>query len=165
MESKEAAQLASIFHFPAGITITSIHPSATELVVHIACQNTSMSCPACDQPSSRIHGHYQRTNGCRSALRRPERASDPHRAQICVYNTNLLTEDFYRAAQRAGLFLCPDDQQAHRTCPNAGSSGRWTSGHTLGRPIRYCHQPVYVVTPSDATSCSGNTSCSGTRSG
>src|SRR5712692_1400150 len=61
MEPKEAALLSSILHLPAGIMITSIHPSATELVVRIACQNTSMPCPECQQPSTRIHGNYQRT--------------------------------------------------------------------------------------------------------
>ncbi len=61
MEPKEAALLSSILHLPAGIMITSIHPSAAELVVRIACQNTSMPCPECQQPSTRIHGNYQRT--------------------------------------------------------------------------------------------------------
>jgi transposase len=61
MEPKEAAQLASILHLPAGITITSIHPSATELVVRVACHLPSMLCPECHQPSTRIHGNYQRT--------------------------------------------------------------------------------------------------------
>lgn len=61
MEPREAARLASIFHFPAGITITSVHPSAIELVVGIACESASMPCPECDQLSTRIHGSYQRT--------------------------------------------------------------------------------------------------------
>lgn len=61
MEPKEAALLSSILHLPAGVTITSVHPSATDLVVRIACQNTSMPCPECHQLSARIHGHYQRT--------------------------------------------------------------------------------------------------------
>src|SRR5437588_6016897 len=61
MEPKEAVLLSSILHLPAGITITSVHPSATELVVGIACESASMPCPECDQPSTRIHGSYQRT--------------------------------------------------------------------------------------------------------
>src|SRR2546421_13106885 len=61
MEPREAALLSSILHLPAGITITSVHPSATELVVRVACDTASMPCPACHQPSARIHGHYQRT--------------------------------------------------------------------------------------------------------
>jgi transposase len=61
MEPREAARLASIFHFPAGITITSVHPSATELVIGIACESARMPCPECHQPSTRIHGSYQRT--------------------------------------------------------------------------------------------------------
>jgi transposase len=61
MEPKEAALLSSLFHFPAGITITSVHPSANELVFRIACQTLSMPCPECHQLSARIHGRYQRT--------------------------------------------------------------------------------------------------------
>ncbi len=61
MEPREAATLASILHLPAGITITSVHPSATELVIRVACHAGSMPCPACDQLSSRIHGNYERT--------------------------------------------------------------------------------------------------------
>jgi transposase len=59
MGSKEI--LSSVFHFPAGITIDSINPSANELVIGIACEAPSMPCPECHQPSFRIHGHYQRT--------------------------------------------------------------------------------------------------------
>jgi transposase len=61
MEPKEAALLSSIFHLPAGIMITSIHPGATELVVRIVCHLPSMPCPECHQPSTRIHGNYERT--------------------------------------------------------------------------------------------------------
>jgi transposase len=61
MEPREAAMLSSILHLPARITITSVHPSATELVVCVACSTSSMPCPECHQLSARIHGHYQRT--------------------------------------------------------------------------------------------------------
>src|SRR6266566_592263 len=61
MDPREMALLASVFHLPAGITIASVHPSATELVVCVGCQAPSMECPECHQPSARIHGHYQRT--------------------------------------------------------------------------------------------------------
>src|SRR2546423_15422908 len=63
MEPKEAVLLSSILHLPAGITITSVHPSATELVVRIVCCSSSMPCPECHQPSTRIHSNYQRTVG------------------------------------------------------------------------------------------------------
>jgi transposase len=53
--------LSSVFHFPAGITIDSIDPSVNELVIGLACNAPSMPCPECQQPSFRIHGHYQRT--------------------------------------------------------------------------------------------------------
>src|SRR5215469_9361389 len=53
--------LSSVFHFPAGIMIDSIAPSANELVLGIACEAPSMPCPECQQPSFRMHGHYQRT--------------------------------------------------------------------------------------------------------
>src|SRR5258708_22546761 len=61
MEPREAALLSSILHLPAGITIIAVHPSATELVIRVACHAPSMPCPECHQPSTRIHGNYQRT--------------------------------------------------------------------------------------------------------
>ena len=61
MEPREAALLSSILHLPAGITITSVHPSVTELVVCVACHAPSMPCTECHQLSARVHGNYQRT--------------------------------------------------------------------------------------------------------
>ncbi len=61
MEPREAALLSSVLHLPAGITVASVHPSATELVIRVACHVSSMPCPECHQPSTRIHGNYQRT--------------------------------------------------------------------------------------------------------
>jgi transposase len=52
--------LSSVFHFPAGITIDSIDPSAYELVIRIVCDFPTMPCPGCHQPSARIHSRYQR---------------------------------------------------------------------------------------------------------
>ncbi len=61
MDPREIALLSSVLHLPAGITIASVHPSATELIVCVGCQAPSMECPECHQTSARIHGHYQRT--------------------------------------------------------------------------------------------------------
>ena len=61
MEPREAALLSSVLHLPAGLTITCVHPSVTELVVGLACHTPSMPCPECHQLSTRIHGNYQRT--------------------------------------------------------------------------------------------------------
>ena len=61
MEPREAVLLSSILHLPAGLTITSVHPSATDLVIGVACHAPSMPCPECHQLSARIHGSYQRT--------------------------------------------------------------------------------------------------------
>jgi len=61
MDPREMALFSRVFHLPAGIAVTSVHPSASELVIGMACLTPSMSCPACHQPSARIHGHYQRT--------------------------------------------------------------------------------------------------------
>src|SRR5215831_5825046 len=61
MESVEMGLLASVLHLPAGMVIDSARPSATELVISLACRQPSMACPACQQSSSRIHGRYQRT--------------------------------------------------------------------------------------------------------
>lgn len=61
MDTKEIAFLSSVLHLPTGITITSAHPSATELIIRVGCHLPTMPCPACAQPSARIQGHYQRT--------------------------------------------------------------------------------------------------------
>ncbi len=61
MTQKEMDMLSSLFHLPAGITMASIHPSASELVMRVACASASMVCPQCHQPSARLHGNYQRT--------------------------------------------------------------------------------------------------------
>lgn len=61
MDPREMALFSSLFHLPAGITIASVHPSATELVIGVTCHTPSMECPECHQPSARIHGNYQRT--------------------------------------------------------------------------------------------------------
>ena len=58
MGSRE--MLSSVFHFPAGITIDSIEPSANELVMRIACDFPRMPCPECHQPSARIHSRNPR---------------------------------------------------------------------------------------------------------
>ncbi len=61
MDLRELTLFSSVFHLPAGIAITSVHPSATELVLCAACQLASMPCPECHQLSVRIHGYYRRT--------------------------------------------------------------------------------------------------------
>lgn len=61
MDPRELALFSRVFHLPAGIAVTSVHPSAGELVIGVACLAPSMPCPACQQPSARIHSHYQRT--------------------------------------------------------------------------------------------------------
>jgi transposase len=61
MDPREIALLTSLFHLPTAISVTSVHPSASELVIGVVCQATSMPCPECHQLSARIHGHYQRT--------------------------------------------------------------------------------------------------------
>src|SRR6266566_3695007 len=61
MDPSEIALFSRVFHLPAEITITSVDPSPTELVIGVACQAPRMECPECHQPSARIHGSYQRT--------------------------------------------------------------------------------------------------------
>src|SRR5947209_19066151 len=60
MDPREIALFSRVFHLPAEITITSVDPSPTELVMGVACQAPRMDCPECHQPSARIHGRYQR---------------------------------------------------------------------------------------------------------
>src|SRR5437764_6959708 len=61
MDPREIALFSRVFHLPAEITIASVDPSPTELVMGVACQAPRMECPECHQPSARIHGSYQRT--------------------------------------------------------------------------------------------------------
>jgi transposase len=61
MDPRELALFSRVFHLPAEITITSVDPSPTELVMGVACQAPRMECPECHQPSARMHGSYQRT--------------------------------------------------------------------------------------------------------
>jgi len=61
MDPREIALFSRVFHLPAEITMTSVDPSPTELVMGVACQAPCMECPECHQPSARIHGSYQRT--------------------------------------------------------------------------------------------------------
>src|SRR2546421_12365903 len=46
---------------PDGIVIASVHPTASRLVVQVACCHSSATCPLCQQPSERVHGTYVRT--------------------------------------------------------------------------------------------------------
>jgi transposase len=61
MDPREMALSTTLFHLPAAIAVTSVHPRASELVIGVACHTSSMLCPQCHEPSARIHGHYQRT--------------------------------------------------------------------------------------------------------
>jgi transposase len=61
MDPREIALFSHVFHLPAEITITSVDPSPTELVMGVACQAPRMECPECHQLSARMHGSYQRT--------------------------------------------------------------------------------------------------------
>ena len=49
MDPREMALFSRVFHLPAGIAVTSVHPSASELVIGVACLAPSMPCPACHQ--------------------------------------------------------------------------------------------------------------------
>jgi transposase len=57
MESVDTAFLP----LPEGIVLQSVHPSATAVLVQIACRYPSAACPRCEQSSERVHGHYTRT--------------------------------------------------------------------------------------------------------
>lgn len=56
MEPTESALLP----LPEDITLQAVHPTLTSVVVRIACQRPSAACPQCQQPSTRVHGHYTR---------------------------------------------------------------------------------------------------------
>jgi hypothetical protein len=48
-----ADALSPFFPLPEGLFISSVHTTTTELVVHMACRQTSAACarPLCQQPS------------------------------------------------------------------------------------------------------------------
>ena len=98
MGSKE--MLSSVFHFPAGISIDSIDPSANELVIRIACDVPSMPCPACQQPSARIHSRYQRMVADVPCAGRNVILALTLRK--FVWDARLPAQDIHRAAKRAG---------------------------------------------------------------
>jgi hypothetical protein len=68
MDPREIALFSRVFHLPAEITIISVHPSPTELVIGVACQAPRMECPECHQPSARIHGRSRKGCHCRVIL-------------------------------------------------------------------------------------------------
>src|SRR5215470_7969647 len=61
MDARNKDLFSSLFHFPVGVTIESVHPSVHELIIHVACCHPTMLCPECHQSSARIHGRYRRT--------------------------------------------------------------------------------------------------------
>ena len=61
MDESIGELLTSLFHFPAGIMVESVHPRTNDLVIRVSCHNPGIPCPDCHQPSYRIHSHYQRT--------------------------------------------------------------------------------------------------------
>jgi transposase len=61
MDARDRDLFSSLFHFPVGVTIESVHPSVHELIIHVACSHPTMACPECHQTSARIHGRYRRT--------------------------------------------------------------------------------------------------------
>ncbi len=46
---------------PDGVVIASVHPTASRLVVQVACCHPSADCPLCQEPSEQVHGDYVRT--------------------------------------------------------------------------------------------------------
>ena len=162
MEPREAALLSSILHLPAGIMITSVHPSVTELVVCVACHAPSMPCPECRELSARIHGSYQRAVADLPCAGRHVLLLLTVRKFVCSTPACcLLAQNFYRAPARAGRVLWTHDRAAYRTPPSPWVRSRRANGHATSRPIRHRHQPVNLVTPSDAVACSAGTSGSG----
>ena len=51
----------AFFPLPEGIALESVHPTATAVVVQIACRHKSAACPWCEQSTERVHSHYTRT--------------------------------------------------------------------------------------------------------
>jgi transposase len=131
MDPTEMALFSRVFHLPAGIAITSVHPSASELVMGVACQAASMPCPECHQPSARLHGHYQRTVADLPCAGRTVILALTVRKFVCS-TPGCTRSIFDLSAPGAGAVLCPDDQQTHRVPASAWVGDRWTDGHATG---------------------------------
>jgi transposase len=61
MESVDRGLLSSCLALPECLVLTSLHPTATSLIVSVSCQHLTAACPVCQQPSERVHSSYQRT--------------------------------------------------------------------------------------------------------
>src|SRR6266446_8991539 len=151
---------ASVFHFPAGITMDSIDPSANELVMRVACDFPSMPCPECQQPCARIHSRNPRLVADLPCAGRNVLLMLTVRKFVCSSPTcpRKITT---RAPARAGRILWTHDLAAHRACTSPWVRSRWANGHAPSRPIRHRHHPVHLVTPCDAVACSADTSGAG----
>src|SRR5215472_16646449 len=57
MESVDTAFLS----LPESLVLQTICPTASTVVVWIACTSPVAACPRCQQPSERVHGYYIRT--------------------------------------------------------------------------------------------------------
>lgn len=61
MESVDQKLLASCLALPECLALTSLHLTATSLIVSVSCRHLTAACPVCQQSSERVHSSYQRT--------------------------------------------------------------------------------------------------------
>lgn len=61
MTPHEESVVSTCLSLPPKLSVASLSSTATGLVIQLACRQPSAACPACQQPSERIHSHYVRT--------------------------------------------------------------------------------------------------------
>jgi transposase len=133
---------------PDGIFISSVRPSMTELVVHIACWRPCAACPLCQQPSERVHGNYGRTVADLPCAGRRVILSLTVRKFVCATPTcprkifterlSELVQSYARMTNRlrealVALGLATSAEVSERVAPSQGMS---VSAPTLLRRLR-----------------------------
>ena len=143
---------------PDDISILSVRPTTTELIVSIASNKSSAHCPCCGTRSERVHGHYARTvadlpcGGRRVILALTVRkfvcahASCPQR--IFTERLVALVQSYARMTNRlrealVALGLATSAQVSERLAPSLGMR---VSASTLLRRLREvaCPSPASV---------------------
>ena len=153
MDAQDRDLLSSLFHFPVGVTIESVHPSVHELIIHVACCHPTQACPECQQSSARIHGRYRRTVADLSCAGRNVILALTVRKFVCGTPTcprKITTRAF---AGISGVVWAHDNAAA-RAGASHRADRRGTTRHAARRAVRHRHHAIHLATPAHAAASS-----------
>jgi transposase len=153
MDFRDRDLLSSVFHFPVGLTIESVHPSVHELIIHMACCQPTMACPECHQPSARIHGRYRRTVADLPCAGRTVILALTVRTFVCGTPT-CSRKITTRASAGIGGVVWAHDDAAVRAGASPWAGRRGTTGHAARRAERHHHHAVHLAAPAHAAASS-----------